>query len=133
MGSRTFLTLLVFLAAFLVTGCSTLATATAADTGATPVEALNTPADIIGTVADWQFIEGEGVLLIKGQDSNGADLEATVTVNGQTAIIQRQGNSLKAGQVTDLAAGHHVEVHFAGPVMQSHPQVYAQEVVISIQ
>lgn len=110
-----------------VVGCTT----TSAEATAVPIATKTTPPDMQGTVQTWEFVEGEGAMLVEGKMADGTDMAANVRVTGRTQIIRQVGTTLEAGEITHLANGQTVELRFDGPVAESYPlQATAKEVVI---
>lgn len=110
-----------------VVGCTT----TGAEATAVPIATKTTPPDMQGTVQTWEFVDGEGAMLVEGKMADGTDMAANVRVTGRTQIIRQVGETLEAGEITQLANGQSVELRFDGPVAESYPvQATAKEVVI---
>jgi hypothetical protein len=110
-----------------VVGCAT----TSAEATAVPIATITTPPDMRGTVQNWEFVDGEGAMLVEGEMADGTEMAAQVRVTGRTQIIRQMAEALEAGQVTHLANGQTVELRFDGPVAESYPvQATAREIVI---
>lgn len=125
--SRGLLAMLLLLFGTGLAGCASAQ----AEATAVPIATKTTAPDIRGTVQQWEFVNGEGSMLVEGEMADGSSMAAQVRVTGQTQIVRQSGGTLEAGQITQLASGQTVEVRFDGPVMESFPiQATAKEVVI---
>lgn len=117
----------VLLCCIALVGC----TSTSAEATAVPIATKTTDPDMQGTIQTWEFVEGEGAMLVEGQMADGSDMAANVRVTGRTQIIRQVGGALEAGQITQLGQGQTVQLRFDGPVAESYPlQATAKEVVI---
>lgn len=124
---RSVTAVLVIVCCMGVVGCTT----TRAEATAVPIATKTTPPDMQGTVQTWEFVDGEGAMLVEGKMADGTDMAANVRVTGRTQIIRQVGTTLEAGEITQLANGQSVELRFDGPVAESYPlQATAKEVVI---
>ncbi len=125
--SRGVLAMLLLLFGLGLAGCADAQ----AEATAVPIATKTTAPDIRGMVQQWEFVDGEGSMLVEGSMADGSSMAAQVRVTGQTQIVRQNGGTLEAGQITHLASGQTVEVRFDGPVMESFPiQATAKEVVI---
>lgn len=119
--------ILLVMGAMGLVGCATAS----AEPTAVPIATRTTPPDMRGMVQNWEFVNGEGAMLVEGQMADGTEMAAQVRVTGRTQIVRQVEEALEAGQITHLANGQRVEVRFDGPVAESYPlQATAKEVVI---